>query len=245
MDFWRAKQLRVTAFPKQPIPFASSTLWEELEIGEPERQEKTKLHVTNQGAFCDHWLLVTNAGLRLDWNFLPNPAAELPGTSVDVGDFGDSAKNFVEFLSSWISKKCPPLSRLAFGAEVLHSVNERLEGYRELSKFLPFQLDLQSQDFSYQINRPRDSKACGGLKVNRLTKWSVSATAVWQGDLSQGLPNVGPISEMQGVEFANRLEMDINNSAIEGRFISGAEISALLAEFLEIAVEISINGDKP
>jgi len=148
-------------------------------------------------------------------------------------------------VSQWFSlPSCPPLRRFAFGAVLFQFVEDREDGYRQISAYLPaVKLDAKgSSDFSYQINRPRDSRSgVPGLQVNRLCRWSVAQLMHAQVSLS----DAGVQKTELGSHFACRLEMDINTSAEFRGELSPEQSKIVFGELLELGAEIAQQGDIP
>jgi hypothetical protein len=125
---------------------------------------------------------------------------------------------------------------------LLRPVEDEKAGYRQLSTFLPFELDPDSSDFSYQINRPRPSQALDDLEINRLCKWSVARIRSLRLTLGSG----SPIAEAVDVLTACRLEFDVNTSPKWGQKPLPSEaLPALLDELHHLGQEIATEGDKP
>lgn len=147
---------------------------------------------------------------------------------------------FVELMTEWLaSPECPPLVRLALGVVLVIPASSREAGYQLLDDFLTaVQLEPENtSDFSYQINRPRSSVTLNGLKINRLTKWSVAA---FQSFLTAPTGLV-----MGAAEHSVRLEMDINTAPSGLEEIPKTKVFDLLHELVSLAEEIATDGEKP
>ena len=244
VGFWKAKMLRITAFPTKTTPLGSRDFWSELGIGESETQEKSKVSVTNQGPFNENWLIVANAGTRIDWLYVPTPTNEQIAEFLDVGEFEEACGSFLGLLTPWFENSGLSLNRLAFGAVLNHSVSDRYEGYSAISAYLPFDLDAEtSRDFSYQINRPANSRLVNNIQINRLGQWSVAAMATVRGD---ALLNLSPLTnpfESENASFACEVTLDINTVPQAGLEIDGAMTKLLLEEFMEIGELLAEKGD--
>jgi hypothetical protein len=245
VGFWKAKMLRVTAFPLKSVPVGSRNLWNELQIGESERHEKTKISVSDQGPVNDNWFVVTNAGSRIDLLYLPTPSETPVSEFTDVGDFEESANWFLNVVSRWFENHCPPLSRLAFGAVLNHVVADRLEGYAAISDFLPFKVDAEkSRDFAYQINKPVHWVDSPIIEINRLSHWSVAMMATLVGDAILNFPQIATTLESQSSSFACEATFDINTAPKSGLVITREMAISLLRELQKQAVELSVTGDR-
>jgi len=126
---------------------------------------------------------------------------------------------------------CPPLQRLAFGAVLTRPVDDLLTGYRQISDYLPFvQLDPESSsDFSYQINRPRNSTVISGLRINRFSRWSVARVFASTFDTQIGC----------------RVELDINTAQEFQGELPQEKLPVIIQELVDLGKEIAENGDIP
>ena len=118
------------------------------------------------------------------------------------------------------------------------------EGYRQLSAYLPFNINTENaSDFMYQINRARASDSVHNLNINRLSKWSVSAIFWGKARFFKGLATAdyhpGPHV------FSCRLELDINTVVELESELKREDLPKLLQEFTELSKEIAHEGDIP
>jgi hypothetical protein len=146
-------------------------------------------------------------------------------------------------MTRWLGH-CPPLVRLAFGVVVFEPVGDRVEGYRRLGEHLPgIHLDPDgSYDFFYQINRPRNSTVVETLKINRLSRWSVSRFVPIRLMIAPPSIQSAPVGAQQE---ACRIELDINTAAEFAGELPGARLAQLFEELKNLAVEIATRGDIP
>jgi hypothetical protein len=234
---WSVNQLRFTGFVTPTVKVEASEWWEKLTGDTPENAISSPKAATREvrGMFQGGSLTLRVSPLRFDWLFSPE---DLINPTATIGLWPAASGLFVELMAKWIaSPDCPPLLRLAFGAVLLSPVESREDGYEKLDDFLPaVELDSKSSDFSYQINRPRQSKITG-LKVNRLTKWSVSAVQPLLAAASGVM--VGP------AEHALRVELDINTAADNLDEIPKATLVDQLHELAALGDEIVHAGDIP
>jgi hypothetical protein len=156
-------------------------------------------------------------------------------------------KEFVDLLFPWFGSKSPPLSRLAFGATVRVPVVDRKEGYRQLSAYLPFEIDAdKSSNLLYQISRPRPSTAITGLTVNRLMQWAVPVYQVLSVAMVVGIdqPQVGP-APPSAQRFACQIVLDVNSAPDPAITLQRDQTVRLLTEFVALSNEIITEGDIP
>ena len=119
------------------------------------------------------------------------------------------------------------------------------DAYAKLSVVLPdLHLEgLDASDFSFRVNRRRQSQGSPALSVNRVATWSIA-----QGQtVSFGPVGSGGASRLEsGIQFAASLQLDINTvrTATGGR-IPSDKAKNILSELVEMAVEIAELGDVP
>jgi len=149
---------------------------------------------------------------------------------------------FDRILRKWLNED-RLFQRLALGVVVLAPVTDRLEGYRAVQPYLPaVKLSPEtSSDFQYQINRPRISTVVTGLKVNRLSHWSVAVQR-----------QIGFVGTLQGLHqaeafetYACRAALDVNSDADRTEPLPREHVSNLWQEFEGLAIELANGGDVP
>lgn len=181
---------------------------------------------------------------RFDWFLTPDIAkASSDDAKFPVlGDLENTTGAFAELMSKWLTLS-PVVIRLAYGAVLLGDVTDRVSGYEELARYLPdIRLDPEkSQDFFYQINRPRKSSVEKDLSINRLSKWSVALVA----PVALTVTPQNITSAMGPASFGCRLELDISTPADLTTPLSGQNLPNLLKEFLALSEEIASIGDVP
>jgi len=246
LEAWYVESLRLTAFPVGGTALTDISWWFEL-LGEPAETKTIQPRVAGQtevGGFLGAQLTNIIQPSRIDWQLRP-PDQELPAGSFPiVGPFLEIVEQFVELMLRWLElKTCPMLQRLAFGAILLHPVESRAAGYRELAAFLPFvELDPDgSSDFHYQINRARSSTLeIKGLKINRLSKWSVGAFQMF--DLTVGKQPGMNVAKGE-LLHASRLSSDINTVPEFPGPLPESQRGPLFQELADLAKEIASEGD--
>ena len=137
-----------------------------------------------------------------------------------------------------------PGDAACFRCYFLQPVKDLHTGYIEISKYLPDVKFISegSSDFLFQISRPRVSiSGIKGLRINRLTKWSVASINALQFSLSSP-----PLKYREGLKsFACRLELDINTAQDFKGELNREQLPQIFKELVEIGKEISIKGDIP
>lgn len=242
LSMWQAQSLRVTAFPNEPDIKPGQTWWQDL-FGEPAdkttSQLKQILH-QEQGALGNGILLLTIQPGRINWQLdaqlqLQEAAEKMPA----VGTVSDALGIFMPPMLRWLAV-CPVLKRLAFGAKLIQTTEGHVAGYSLLSKYLhSVKIDPESSDFSYQINRARQSRSrIPNLRINRLSKWVLLQIQMQLFAIDGRVTTTPP-------RYGCLLELDINTSPeFEGE-LPKAEYPALLEELVELGKEIALKGDIP
>jgi hypothetical protein len=147
-------------------------------------------------------------------------------------------------MEQWL-QSAPPLKRLAFGTILLEAVENHRAASERLDSYLPFvQLDPNSSDFHFKINRPRPSQ-CGieRLTINRLMTWSLFR---WQIGVTLSQGAAGERRDLVPASgLSCRLELDISSSSDFEGPIPRDNLTRLWRELVQLAKEIAAEGDKP
>lgn len=183
-------------------------------------------------------LRVTGGGQRIDWllgTFAPLSGSAIPNPI--AGEVVEFTPALVE-LAAKHAELGLAAARLAVGAVLLHPVGSLEEGYQSLAGFLTG-IDIlpQSSDFLYRINRPGTSRVVEGLKLNRLSEWSVAqmlSVTLRPDDLQTSNPQS---------EFLVRAGIDLNTPPTVDADLRGDLQQQLVGELLEEAMEISRKGN--
>ena len=212
---WFAEQVRLTVFTLPGADNPNPEQWWEAIVAAPpdETTANPKMGLrTLTGTFHTRKLILKLEPDRIDWLFVPpNPdPAEFSGEFPSIGPIAENLELFSGISEGWLSRKdIPDVARIAFGAIVRHSEPDRRSAYLRLPDYLPLRIDPESTDFSLQINVPSETRTgIGGLRINRLSKWSIMGGVALAFRL-QG--TVGAVTS-QFVDHALRLEVDINTS---------------------------------
>lgn len=242
---WLAESLRLTAFTQEKIdPDSLRGSWKTIIGDEPEKQETKPRARTIQesGTFLDATLTFAGNPHRIDWiaNWLV-PSPDTLDTWDRLGRFADHREHFVELMVKWLPTS-PELKRLAFGAVLLDPVDSRNDGYRKVSGYIPFAVDLDSRNFLYQINRRRDSQLqVPDLEINRLSKWSCmqfrTATVL--------IGEAGTFHDESEGLSAVRLEIDVNTVPEYTEPLDPSILVGLFKELVLLGSEIAEKGDIP
>ena len=234
-DNWLVELVRITAFPSPGLQIDRSKWWSDI-VGEPPESQlilPKKDTSREEGPFGNGRLILETQPARIDWVFSKLPDDEALGDPLAVFE------QFTGLVRRWFDV-CGALQRLAFGSILGIPVNSQPEGYDRLRSFLKsVELDAEnSSDFLYQINRPRAFEADGfQIKVNRLSKWSVS---LWQMLEIRGVTG-GSITSGN----ACRLELDLSTDGEFAGELPKDLLTKILDVLIEFGLEISQRGDVP
>ena len=242
---WQVHQLRLTVFPFSRISTGSvSGLWKAAMGQEPDNidfRPKQKLTIEQGMAENTHLQVITRED-RIDWILQPQPPVpdggypKLVPVLRDLAAADESIRNAVVASRKFAAQ----VNRIAFGITLVEISSDLDEAIGRLSSHLPdLRLGNAGEDFSYQVNRRRGSKAIPRVNINRLAKWSVFQFGSINLDVRPAARAVFDVSE---VTFTARLDLDINNVPSNSA-ISQKKIPALLGEMAVMASEIALKGD--
>ena len=241
---WQAESFRLTALLSPSAPIVEKDSWKKLTGELPDRQTSEPRTGIRQeeGRFKDEridgQLVLITQPTRVDWQIVPIAGvsdSDLP----TLGLFTESVDSFIKLMTRWL-EDAPPTQRLAFGAVLIKPVYSSKEGYEWISAYLPFNLDENSSDFLYQINRPRKSASTEDpdLLINRLSKWGVSLLTSFTFDPSKLEQYV-----TQPPRFSVRLELDINTTPSLSQEVGLERLPRIFQELVELGKEIASKGD--
>lgn len=242
---WEAEHLRITTF--HTADFNVSELprqWEDL-FGEPPEQQtiRPREGITElAGIYAGNQFVLTAQQQRVNFLILPvaKPLTEIAQVLPTLGLFARTLESLHDISTKWLAT-CGPITRLAFGSVLVRQVDNVLSGHQHLAQFLPFlgTYDREAYDFLYQINRPRLSIVDPGIRLNRLTKWSI----MQGGGIAFA---IGP-SEVKRLTsdsvMACRLELDINTTPNRANPLLREQIEPIFHELVTLGSEISEKGD--
>ncbi len=241
---WETMEVGLIAFPRQPIP-TNHDWWRELTGGADCTTTTKRFERTDEGVYQGRALSFISDPLRLTWKistaFDPtsDTALSRPPTA---GPFVEVREWFVELMARWLPQ-CPPIGRLAFVGRLVLPTTTREESYDLLGHYLKaVQVDRDSREFQYRINRPRQSSSgIPGLTINRLTTWSSLMLNVH----IQVHPTTDPttVTPVGANTFRGcLLQLDINTDP-DVRELPGESVPSLWQELVELGSEIAEHGD--
>jgi hypothetical protein len=245
VDDWKVMLLRLTTFHADGQLAKTEGWWRRLTGSEPESiVNKPKGGERAEVGRHDDWPLALQVQQqpegRVDWvaggfaELVENPDAPRLMARLPV---------FVGLVNQWLQATCPQTKRLALGAVLWLDVTSKEEGYRKMSDYLDFDLNPDSSDFLYQINRKRSSKIVEGLSINRLTRWAIGLRQQVTATIHVG---GGPVESEQGrPAYHCGLELDVNTAPEFGRPLPPERLTDLLEEMQRMSLEIVREGDIP
>ncbi len=239
---WQAESLRITAFPIDMADVSAEQMWD-ICIGTPPadtRIQRTGVE-TREVEYCNGRIFLIKQIDRIDWRYhVQEDAGDVPSNLPIIGDFSSELRIMQDLAKNWIeSGNDFPMNRLAFAAVLLHPVESVGDGYEILGKLLP-SLNLENiKDLSYQVNRPRMSKVIQGISINRLSRWNVIRSQIFEAVPSAQLRLQSTADE----KFACRLEFDVNSTAERIAPIRPDLLLELLHELVSNGLELSEYGD--
>jgi len=247
---WNAESLRLTVFPSPTFQLKDEGWWRKLTGSDPESQTARphRGELVVAGPFEGNALTLNVQPGRIDWILGPDTSKDpSPSDGVyAIGLFDDKIGVFADLVSGWLTE-CPPTSRIAFGGVLLEVVENRQRGYRRIAEYLhAVKIDPDgSEDFFYQINRPRSSHVVKNMRLNRLSKWSVAAFQAVSIAMMMQQASQPPLTYTQGAQpvSACRLELDLSTEAGRQDVLSHDCLRPALGELISLGAEIAKLGD--
>ncbi len=251
LSSWRIQQLRLTLFAADSSQeFGAAEWWTDIVGHKPEivttKPGTGELFVS--GALSDPKLaLVLHVQpARADWYFQPiiGPEVELVSDFPTFAPLPTGLAFFESVMGPWVVR-VPPVQRIAVGAVLFQAVVNKIDGYRRLAEYLKesVQLDIVgSTDFSYSINRPRQSKTID-IAVNRVSNWSVALLQKMSVAVPSAAGQVTRTILPKGEVAACRLEVDVNTDAAFTGNLLNEQLPALFSELAALVREIAAKGD--
>ena len=171
---WRAQHVQMIAFPTEPQLAGDKNWWSQLTGSEPDESVRKSQKRVDSGIFENVALTLEIDPFRVIWTASPQVASDNPPEDIpNLGSVFDRRDWMIGLMSQWLEDS-PPIKRLAFAGKLLQFVDSRDEAYRRMNGYLPgVEVDPDTTDFMYRVNRPRDSQTgIAGLRINRLCTWS-------------------------------------------------------------------------
>jgi hypothetical protein len=223
---------------------APPTLWRDCVGDEPEIStvQKTTATKTEIGPFAEGTLKLQVQPMRVDWRHEPTGIGSAPGLFPVLGPFPQAADSLLELGRRWAANNSfPDTPRVALGLVLVSLTTDRASGYRELADFVDgVPTNPDASDFMYQVNIPRDSHVdVAGLRVNRLSKWSVGLYRLLALTPAAASPDqIGPSL------VHLHLELDINTAPGLQELLSRDKVPVIIDDLFDGAKEICDRGTR-
>jgi hypothetical protein len=249
---WQVESLRLSAFLAPSVRVKDENWWARITGSEAETKtiKTTRGEIAEAGTFEDNLLSLSVQPGRVDW-FLTPHQSKIENSEIhikSVGRFPNVLDGFIRGMEQWLSIS-PAVVRLAYGAVLLEPVDTKEVGYRRLSEYLKtMRVDEASQDFFFQINRPRRrGQKRDGLLLNRLSKWSVASFQPFSMAVALGSPPVFSSTLVHlptdSVTYAVRLELDLSTPPQYQEELVHDELPSIFRELVNLGSEIANQGD--
>ena len=246
-EVWRAQNLRLIAFPTQPQYGVAQNWWHDLTGANPENiLDRPQKHEREEsGTFDGHILALGIDLLRIQWAVIPRvdtDKIEIADQPTILGPFVDRQAWFRDLMDQWL-QHCPPINRLAFTASLMQPVENQKAGHEMLDRYLRWvDIDPQSSEFLYRINRRANSAVVQGLDLNRLSTWVVAKFAVFDPTKDAGGQPQGRDS-MWDEWIACAVELDINTAPEFQKELPRANLAAIFGELIDAGLHLATHGD--
>ncbi len=149
------------------------------------------------------------------------------------------ADTFFQDAAKRIVRQLPNLTRMAVGKNLLLPVQGgKNESYETMGKFLPgVNVDPDSKDFLYRINRPRDyNKGSVKTNINRLMTWNC-------GEFQRKMFIGGVPAANSSLGVVVSLTTDVNTAPGNLEFTNEADGNELIETLFKFSNEIALKGD--
>jgi hypothetical protein len=249
---WQAESLRLTVFLATNVQLKDEGWWTKVTGADPENKtaKPNRGELVEAGIYQGNALTLSVQPGRVDWILSPNVSLEDNLSEIrSVGSFEGAGATFSAIMSNWL-KDCPSTVRLAYGGVLLEPVESRERGYLRIAEYVPaVKVDpLGSEDFLYQINRPRESTTVKGMRLNRLSKWSVASFLPVR--FSIGIPQSQPAQPLVYSHggtpaMACRAEFDLSTATGIQYELPHDMLPSIFNELVALGSEIARHGDIP
>jgi len=248
---WQAESLRLTVFLATNVQLKDEGWWAKITGTVPENKiaKPSRGELVEAGIFQGNALTLSVQPGRVDWILGPNASIEDNLSEIkSVGTFESAGATFSATMSNWL-KDCPSTIRLAYGVVLLEPVENREKGYLRITEYVPaVKIDPRgSEDFFYQINRPRESTTTKGMRLNRLSKWSVASfqPVRFSIGIAQNQPQPLVYSHGGTPAMACRAEFDLSTAAGFLQELPHDMLPSIFNELVALGSEIAQFGDVP
>jgi len=245
---WRAQHLQLISFPQESQLAVEQNWWADLTGNSEVESTRKKGARTDSGAFDGNALQLNIDLLRTLWIMSPIldlTNAERPEGPPEIGDFASCRDKFSQLMEHWLTEFCPPINRLAFAATLIQWTNSREESYKLLDRYLPVvEVDPESTDFQYRINRKRTSTTdVSGLVVNRLSTWASIKVSIGGMRVVMAGGATATANTAEGEFTGCQLQLDINTEPNREGQLPHNRLPQIWRELVALGSEIASRGD--
>ena len=242
---WQAQQLRLTVFPTLNASHRTPDWWQRITGTEPSESttDRKRNFSLISGEFGGGSLTLNLASERIDWHLTATDEHLDP--SIGIGEIGpmiESLDLFSTLAERWLTEEdIPDVSRLAFGAVLLHLEADLTEAYKRLPDYVPIAVEPDWRDFLFQVNVRENlrNSEYGFNYLNRLSRWSVAGQSIGRVTIgAQGISATG----IGTPQFVLRLELDINSPAEFTGTIPRPQLVRLYQESIAAVRAIASDG---
>jgi hypothetical protein len=237
---WELEFARLIAFPTSSSLLVKQNWWRELvpEVPNDFTVSGNGTYQDWRGTFEGKLLALTITERHVVWEVRSPALVGQSGYFPTVGRFQEQLRWFLNLMSPWLGKSCPPVARIAFSAKLLHATTAVHDTYRILGNCLPAIkaiLDPNPNDFALQINRRKASGLVPGLAFNRFSTWAKMnlATLVEPGR---------PLKWNESGSYCT-LELDVNTPPEYAHILPRERLPELFRELAESGIHLAEYGD--
>jgi hypothetical protein len=238
---WEVQSLRLSLFLKEPIPTGQS-LWQLFVGQEPEideRRAKEALH-RQAGTWRTGLLDARVTPVRIDVLFGPPPPAfttapEMP--KLTCGPWRDTVTAFFERGTAMLSELRMSPFRIAIGATVLASADNKTHAYEQLRTCLrSVQVEpARMRDFMYRVNWPvRFDEAA--IELNRLTTFAAEQLMI-------SVMQPPAMDQVFGEQNYAKLELDHNSTVTNKEVLELGRLVSIFEKLKVLAFENFERGE--
>jgi hypothetical protein len=245
VENWLASNLELIAFLENPALALEQHWWSELIGTDPDESTRKRNERSETGEYGGFGLQLTIDPLRARWVAMPSVEVSLgdgfPGPP-SIGPLPQAIEKFAPLMEQWLDEARPAIVRLAFAARLLEVTNNREEAYQLLDRYLSsVDVDPQTTDFQYRINRKRTSQSgIPNLIINRLCTWG--AVRVEFG-MRVSVPGTENSKDVKQIYNGCMLSLDVNTDPDFKGPLPHDHLTALWRELVELGREIAALGD--
>ncbi|WP_315704999.1 MULTISPECIES: hypothetical protein [unclassified Bradyrhizobium] len=238
---WLTESVRLSLFSSQVVKLTGEN-WKQLTgQDEPEQEQKgSGRHVFASNIIGGQLHLGAIAN-RCDIILSPVAETDMPEDILSVGNWPNSLEQFQKLTEPFLERLPFPVVRMALAPALLQRFPDRLSAYKTLVSLVKTinQPPEKLHDLLLRVNWPQSSAVVDGLRLNRLTSWSVVQIQV------QMLVSDGnrPATYMNEPAYALRLELDHNTDPKHIESFDAARLVPIYRELVNLALQNAQEGE--